>query len=130
MFLRRIPARLFVVLGPLLLFFFAAIGIFSVVSYNVAHRITEIGVRIALGATTGNVVAEIVGETMKVIGVGVASGLSIAFIVYIHVVPGGRIGPEVFFGVPVTLLLVAVVACWLPAHRTSGLDPIIALRQQ
>jgi predicted permease len=129
LFLRRIPARLFTVLGPLLLFF-AAIGIYSVVAYSVAHRITEIGVRIALGATVRDVVRQIVGETMRVIVEGATAGLLIAFIIYIHVVPGGPIDPRVFLGIPAILLLVATVACWLPARRTAGVDPMIALRHQ
>jgi putative ABC transport system permease protein len=128
LFLRRIPARLFTVLGPLLLLF-AAIGIYSVVDYNVAQRKTEIGVRIALGATRSDVVKQIIGETLRVIAWGVGAGLLIAFVVYIHVVPGGPLDPRVFLGVPAILLLAATVACWLPARRTAGLDPTIALRQ-
>jgi len=129
LFLRRIPARLFTVLGPLLLFF-AAIGIYSVVAYNVAHRITEIGVRMALGATVSDVVRQIVGETMRVIAAGTGAGLLIAFIIYIHVVPGGPIDPRIFLGIPIILLLVATAACWLPARRTAEVDPMIALKQQ
>jgi predicted permease len=129
LFLRRIPARLFTVLGPLLLFF-AAIGIYSVVAYNVAHRITEIGVRMALGATAGDVVRQIVGGTMRVIVAGAVAGLLIAFIIYIHVVPGGPLDPRVFLGVPAILLVVAAVACWIPARRTAGVDPMLALRHQ
>jgi predicted permease len=129
MFLRRIPARLFIVLGPLLLFF-AAIGIYSVVAYNLAHRITEIGIRMALGATPRDVVVQIIGETIKIIIYGALAGLAIAFIVYIHVVPGGPLDPRIFLGVPAILLLVASAACWLPARRAAGLDPLIALREQ
>jgi len=125
---RRIPARIFVVLGPLLLFF-AAIGIYSVVAHNVARRITEIGVRMALGATARNVVAGIVGETIRTIAIGVAGGILVAFTVYIHVVPGGPIDPTIFLGVPAVLLLVAAAASWLPARRAAGLDPMNALRQ-
>jgi predicted permease len=128
-FLRRIPARLFIVLGPLLLLF-AAVGIYSVVAYNVAHRITEIGIRVALGATVRDVVVQIVGETMKVIVGGALAGVLIAFIIYIHVVPGGRIDPWVFLGIPSILLMVATGACWLPARRSAGVDPVVALRQQ
>jgi len=128
LFLRRIPARMFVVLGPLLLFF-AAIGIYSVVAHNVARRITEIGVRMALGATARNVVAGIVGETIRTIAIGVAGGILVAFTVYIHVVPGGPIDPTIFLGVPAVLLLVAAAASWLPARRAAGLDPMNALRQ-
>jgi len=46
------------------------------------------------------------------------------------VVPGGRIDPRVFLGIPAILLLVAVAACWLPARRAAGVDPMIALRHQ
>jgi ABC-type antimicrobial peptide transport system permease subunit len=129
LFLRRIPARLFTVLGPLLLFF-AGIGIYSVVSYNVAHRITEIGIRMALGATTKRVIGQIIGETLRIILYGAIAGWFIAFIVYIHVVPGGGIDPRVFVGVPVVLLIVAAASSWLPARRAAGLDPLIALREQ
>jgi putative ABC transport system permease protein len=128
-FFRRIPARLFTVLGPLLLLF-AAIGIYSVVDNNVAHRITEIGVRLAVGATPRDVVAQVVGETLKVIGVGILAGVLVAVIVYVHVVPGGPIDPRVFLGIPAVLLLVAATACWLPARRTASVDPMIALRQE
>jgi len=117
------------VLGPLLLLF-AAIGIYSVVDYNVAHRITEIGVRIAVGATPRAVVTQVVGETLKVIGVGVLAGVFVAFVVYIHVVPGGPIDPSVFIGIPAILLLVAATACWLPARRSASIDPMVALRQE
>jgi predicted permease len=128
-FFRRIPARLFTVLGPLLLLF-AAIGIYSVVDYNVAHRTTEIGVRIAVGAIPRAVVTQVVGETLKVIGVGVLAGVFVAFVVYIHVVPGGPIDPSVFIGIPAILLLVAATACWLPARRSASIDPMVALRQE
>jgi predicted permease len=127
--LRRIPARLFIVLGPLLLLF-AAIGVYSVVAYNVAHRITEIGIRMALGATARAVVVQLVGETMRVIAYGSAAGLMLALIVYMHVVPGRPLDPRVFLGVPAVLLFVATAACWLPARRAAGGDPLSALREQ
>jgi putative ABC transport system permease protein len=113
-----------------LLLLFAAIGIHSVVDNNVAHRITEIGVRLAVGATPRDVVAQVVGETLRVIGVGILAGVLVAVIVYIHVVPGGPIDPRVFLGIPAVLLLVAATACWLPARRTASVDPMIALRQE
>jgi len=129
LFLRRIPARLFIVLGPLLLFF-AAIGIYSVVAYNVSHRITEIGVRMALGASVRDVVRDIVAETIKVIAFGALVGVLITVVVYIHLVRGGKINLVVFGGVPGILLLVAAAASWLPARRAAGLDPVLALRQE
>jgi macrolide transport system ATP-binding/permease protein len=127
--LRRIPARLFIVLGPLLLFF-AAIGIYSVVAYNVSHRIKEIGVRMALGATAGDVVRQIVKETLKVIAWGALPGVLLTYVVYIHVVRGGKINLIVFLGVPALLLLVAAASSWLPARRSAGIDPMIALRNE
>jgi ABC-type antimicrobial peptide transport system permease subunit len=84
----------------------------------------------ALGATTRRIVAQIVGETLRVIVIGILAGILIAFVVYIHVVPGGPVDPRVFLGVPGILLLVAALACWLPARRAAGLDPLMALREQ
>jgi predicted permease len=126
---RRIPARMFVVLGPLLLVL-AAIGIYSVVAYAVSRRTTEIGVRLALGATARRVMAQIVGESMGIIGIGVLAGWLIAFVIALDVVPDGSIDLPVFAGVPALLLLVAVVACWLPVQRATRVDPMVALRQE
>ena len=127
LFLRRIPARMFVVLGPLLLVL-AAIGIYAVVSYTVSHRTAEIGVRLALGATGGRVVRQIIRESLRVIAIGAVSGLLVAFVVAIHVVQGGTINLAVFIGVGALLMAVATVACWVPARRASRVDPVVALR--
>jgi predicted permease len=127
LFLRKIPARMFVVLGPLLLLL-AAIGIYAVVSYTVSHRTAEIGVRIALGATAGRVVMQIVRENLRVIAIGGAVGWFVAFMVAIHVRPGVPVDLTVFVGVPVLLLAVGTVACWVPARRASRVDPVVALR--
>jgi predicted permease len=128
LFLRRIPARMFVVLGPLLLIL-AAIGIYAVVAYTVSLRTTEIGVRLALGATGGRVVTQIVGETMRVIGVGAIAGWTLALLVDLHLLRG-PIYLSVYGGVPAVLLLVAAAACWLPAQRAANVDPVVALRQE
>jgi predicted permease len=127
LFLRRIPARMFVVLGPLLLVL-AAIGIYAVVSYTVSHRTAEIGVRLALGATGGRVVRQIIRESLRVIAIGAVSGLLVAFVVAIHVVRGGAINLAVFIAVGALLMAVATVACWVPARRASRVDPVVALR--
>jgi predicted permease len=124
---RRVPARMFAVLGPLLLVL-AAIGIYAVVAYSVARRTTEIGVRLALGATGRRVVAQMVGESLHVIGLGALAGWLIAFVVDLDVF-GGSIDLSVFLGVPAILLLVAAFACWLPARWAAGVDPMVALRQ-
>ena len=127
LFLRRIPARMFVVLGPLLLVL-ASIGIYAVVAYTVSHRTTEIGVRLALGATAERVVAQIAGESLRVIAAGAMVGWLIALVVDLHLVRG-PVFWSVFVGVPAVLLAVAAVACWMPARRAAGLDPIAALRE-
>jgi predicted permease len=127
LFLRKIPARMFVVLGPLLLAL-AAIGIYAVVAYTVSQRTSEIGVRIALGATTGRVVRQIVRETLRVVGIGATIGWAVAFLVAIHVLRGGPVNLTIFAGVPAILMLVAAGASWLPARRASRVDPVVALR--
>jgi predicted permease len=125
---RRVPARMFAVLGPLLLAL-AAIGIYAVVAYSVARRSTEIGVRLALGATAQRVVAQIVDESLQVIGVGALAGWVLAFAVDLDLF-GGSIDLPVFLGVPALLLVVAAIACWLPAVRAASVDPMVALRQE
>jgi hypothetical protein len=125
---RRIPAQMFAVLGPLLLLL-AAIGIYAVVAYSVSLRTTEIGVRLALGATARRVVGQFVRETLGVIGLGALAGWAVAFAIAMDFVDGS-IDVTVFAGVPAILLLVAAVACWVPARRAASVAPIIALRQE
>jgi putative ABC transport system permease protein len=127
LFLRRIPARMFVVLGPALLLL-AAIGIYAVVAYTVTHRTAEIGVRIALGATPRRVLTEVLVDSMRVVTTGAAVGWSLAVIVSLHLVRGPMY-LSVFAGVPAVLLAVAAAASWLPARRASRVDPLVALRQ-
>ncbi len=127
LFLRRIPAQMFVVIAPLLLLL-AAIGIYGVVAYNVTRRTREIGIRLAMGARTRTLVRQIVGESMGGIALGMACGWLLAFVVYIHLVPGGSLDPSVFVGIPSLLAVVAITACWIPARRATRLDPVTALR--
>ncbi len=129
LFLRRIPARMFVVLGPLLLGL-AAIGIYAVVSYAVARRTREIGVRLALGATSGRVVLHIIRENLGVIIWGTAIGWALAFVISVHAITKGAVNLPVFLAVPAILLAVATLACWIPARRASRIDPSEALRHE
>jgi putative ABC transport system permease protein len=129
LYLRRIPARMFVVLGPLLLGL-AAIGIYAVVSYAVARRTREIGVRLAFGATSGRVVLQIIRENLGVIIWGAAIGWVLALLVSVHAITKGVVNLPVFIGVPAILLSVATLACWIPARRASRIDPMAALRHE
>jgi len=128
LFLRRIPARMFVVLGPVLLVL-AAIGIYAVVAYTVSRRTSEIGVRIALGATAARVVGEITADSMRVVASGAMVGWALALLVDAHLVHGPMYA-SVYGGVPAVLLAVAGLACWLPARRASRVDPVDALREE
>src|SRR5262249_3327831 len=128
LFLRRIPARIFVVLGPVLLGL-AAIGIYAVVAYTVSQRTKEIGVRLALGATAAGVVSSILAETLRIVAAGALIGWALFLVVELHLVRG-PIYLSVFIGVPLLLMLVAAFACWVPARRAATVDPMIALRQE
>jgi ABC-type antimicrobial peptide transport system permease subunit len=116
------------VLGPLLLLL-AAIGIYAVVAYAVSLRTTEIGVRLALGATTRRIVTQIMRESLRVVAVGAFAGWTIAFMVKLHLVPG-PISLVVFAGMPLVLMIVAALACWVPARRATRVDVMVALRQE
>jgi ABC-type antimicrobial peptide transport system permease subunit len=130
LYLRRIPARMFAVLGPLLLGL-AAIGIYAVVSYGVARRTREIGVRLTLGASSGRVVLQIIRENLGVITWGAAIGWAVALVIAVHAITnGGAFSLPVFIGVPAILLGVAALACWIPARRASRIDPMAALRYE
>jgi predicted permease len=124
---RRVPARMFAVLGPMLLIL-AAMGIYAVVEFSVSRRAAEIGLRLALGASAARVVRQVMRDSLRVITIGAASGWVIAFLIYIHVAPGEPLDPAVFAGVPALLLLVAALAAWVPARRASRVDPMRTLR--
>jgi predicted lysophospholipase L1 biosynthesis ABC-type transport system permease subunit len=126
---RRIPARMFSVLGPLLLVL-ASIGIYAVVAYTVSLRTTEIGVRLALGASATRVVVSLVSETLRVIVVGAMAGWLLAFALAVHLGSTTPIELSVFAGVPALMLAVATAACWWPAHRAARIDPSAALRRE
>jgi putative ABC transport system permease protein len=120
---------MFVVLGPLLLGL-AAVGIYAVVSYAVSRRTREIGVRLAFGATSERVVLQIIRENLGAITQGAAIGWLLALAISIHGITKGVVNLPVFIGVPVILLGVATLACWIPARRASRIDPMAALRHE
>ena len=129
LFLRKIPARMFAVIAPLLLALIA-IGIYSVISYTVSQRTTEIGVRIALGATGDRVVRQIVKEGLLVVSGGLILAWVIAAMVQLHLFSGGPGAWKVLIAVPAVLFVVAGISCWLPARRATLVDPVVALRSE
>jgi putative ABC transport system permease protein len=112
----------------------AAIGIYSVLAYSVTQRAQEIGIRLALGAQRSDVVRLIVGQGLKLIGLGVALGLSAAFGLT-HLMRDLLFGisatdPIIFTAVPLLLAAVALLACYVPARRATRVDPLAALRYE
>jgi predicted permease len=112
----------------------AAIGIYGVVSYSVAQRTREIGVRMALGAKENDVLRLVLGEGLFVILFGLSLGLLIA-LAATRVIAGFLYGiapadPLTFVGVPLLLGSIALVACYVPARRATKVDPLVALRYE
>jgi predicted permease len=110
------------------------IGIYGVTAYTVAQRTREIGIRIALGSSRGNVLGLIVGQGMRLGVIGVALGIAGAF-------AATRLLESMLFGVsgsdPIALgaaggllLAAALLASWVPARRAARVDPMVALRQE
>ena len=130
---RRFSAMLVGVFAVLALVL-AAVGIYGVMSYTVSQRTQEIGVRMALGAQAGDVRSMILAHTIKLTAVGVAIGIAGAFGVARFLASllfgVGTHDPVTFLGVAVFLILVAVVAAYLPAQRAMRVDPIVALRYE
>ena len=112
----------------------AAIGLYGVVAYSVTQRTREIGIRLAVGAQRGDVMNLIVGEGLKMAAAGVALGL-VASLLMSHVLRSLLFGvtatdPFVFAANAAILLLVAVLACAIPARRAARVDPMVALRNE
>jgi putative ABC transport system permease protein len=110
----------------------AAVGLYSVIAYLVADRTRELGVRIALGATGGRIVREVVWRGVATTGAGVVVGLFVALAAGRYIAPllfdVSPRNPLVLGGVATLVLLIAVVASWMPARRAGRVDPVIALR--
>jgi predicted permease len=112
----------------------AAVGIYGVMSYVVAGRTREIGLRMALGAQTGNVRSLILRQGMLLALIGSVIGLAIAFgatrLLKSVLYGVNAVDPLTFVGVTLLLGTVALLACWIPARRASRVDPMIALRAE
>jgi predicted permease len=109
----------------------AATGLYSVVSFAVVQRTQEMGIRMALGAGRGSVVQLVLSSTAAMLGVGIAAGLIISAMVgpLVAAWGGGSLSqPLTLLGAALILVLVAAIACVLPAWRAASIDPMQALR--
>ncbi len=112
----------------------ASIGIYGLMAYSVEQRTQEIGIRMALGASSGEVRKIVVFQGMILalagiaVGIGSALGLTRFLASFLFGVPARD--PTVFVGIPILLAIVALLAVWIPARRASRVEPIIALRYE
>jgi len=143
----RLSARLLGFFGGLALVL-ASVGLYGILAYSVAQRTQEIGIRMALGAPSSNVLRRVIGQGMKLVVLGLAAGVTITFglqrLVDMNFFGQGFLQTrmaEQLYGVRVTdpltlvaiaglLLSVGLLACWLPARRASRVDPLFALRHE
>ena len=127
----RLGAQLTGTMG-LLGLILAVVGVYSVASYAAVQRTREIGIRMAIGATPGDILKMVLRQGLGTVGIGLLAGLAAAF-------AGTRLLADLFYGVtpndPVTyaavaalLLAVVLLACWIPARRATRVSPVIALR--
>ena len=133
LFTARMIAALATAFGALAVVL-TAVGLYGVIAYLVTRRTTEIGVRMALGATRSNIVAIVLSEVVMVLGIGGAVGLMAAY-------GAGRglesqlfgmraFDPLVFVAAPVLLASVALLSAGIPALRASRIQPLEALRHE
>jgi ABC-type antimicrobial peptide transport system permease subunit len=112
----------------------ACIGIYGLISYAVARRIPEMGIRMALGAQSGSVLWLVLREAIILVLIGIAAGIPLVFIAA-RLIEGLLFGvapadPVTLAGTAVLMLSIAVAAAYLPARRASRVDPMAALRHE
>jgi predicted permease len=129
----RVFGKLFLAFA-LIAMLMASVGIYAVIAHATSSRTQEIGVRIALGATMRSILLLVMRRGLWQIAVGLAVGLAGAFPLARAMasmpMAGLRSDPSVVLAVALTLASVGVFACWLPARRATGLDPVKAIRNE
>ena len=129
----KLFAQAYTLFGVLALLL-AAMGLFGLMSYNVARRTNEIGIRMALGAQRHDVLTLVMRESMVLVGIGVVAGLAIAL-------GAGHLVTTLLYGLPptdlisialatVVMVVVSGVAGYIPARRASRVDPMVALHYE
>lgn len=132
-FAQRMATTLLITLGGVALLL-AAMGVYAVMAYAVSQRRQEFGVRIALGATPGDLLRQVIRRGLRLAGGGVAAGIALAFAVtrllanFLYGV--SPFDSAIFLGVPLVMAAVAALACYVPARRATRVDPIVALRAE
>jgi len=112
----------------------AAIGLYGTMSYAAAQRTREFGIRVALGANPRDLLGLVLGQAFRLVGIGLALGLlsamSLSRLLVNLLYDVKPTDPSTFLGVSGVLLLVGLLAAWLPARRATRVDPMIALRAE
>jgi len=130
---RRLWGVLFGVFASLALVL-AAIGIYGVMSYMVSQRTREIGIHVALGASRATVLGLVIRNGFGLVVGGLAGGVAAALGLpqFVRSLLFGITAndPVTYAGVPLLLVVVALIACYIPARRAASVDPLIALRQE
>ena len=128
----RMSAAILVVCG-LFGLFLALVGLYGVVSYSVANRTREIGIRAALGARKNDLIRMVIAEASRVFLIGSALGLLLTFaarpVISRLTFDLTTLDPLTFVGIPVLIGVIVLVACYIPARRASRVDPMEALRE-
>ena len=127
-------SMLLLALFALVAVFLAAVGLYGVVAYTVSQRTREIGLRMAIGAQPGNVLRLILGHGMKLavagVAIGVASAIALGHLVQTMLFEVEPSNPLSYAATAVALLVIATLACYVPARRAMRVDPIIALQAE